>query len=334
MTKSLVVDIGGTYSRFALINQYFQMECKQSYLNYKFKSFIDIFQNYLSTYQQEFKSCSQCCIAVAGPVKNGNAQLTNINWHLNKEDLQQQLAFERIELINDFHSLGFSIPLLKKNNLLQIQAGQPTDNAMKVILGAGTGLGIALVKQQKYQIEVYPSEGGHVDFAPTNERQIELLQFLFKKYQHVSVEHLLSGHGIEHIFEFISSQKKPDQFNIEDYTSSDISGQKIIQLAMEQQDETAIEAIKLFSEIYATYIGNVALQALPYGGIYITGGIARHILPYLRDKNFLHAYKNKGRMSSLLTDIPIYYILNQNASLLGSGYYLRSENKDLQTAQV
>lgn len=324
MTKSLVVDVGGTYSRLAIMNQRHQMACEQSFINYEFESFTDILKSYFNFYRQDLADCQQCCIAVAGPVNHGSAQLTNINWHLNIDELRANLPFERIELINDFYSLGYCIPLLQDDALIALQTGKPNKNALKIIVGAGTGLGVALVKSTARKIEVFPSEGGHVDFAPTNSRQIKLLEFMLKKYQHISVEHLVSGHGIEHVFEFVCQEHGVDSnFNIDDFISDNISGQKIIQLAMEQQDKMAIEAIKLFSEIYAAFIGNVALQALPYGGIYITGGIARRILPYLQDNNFLNAYKSKGPISPILYDIPIHYISTHHASLLGAGNYIQ-----------
>jgi glucokinase len=310
------------------MNLQHSISCKKAYLNYEHTNFIDIFDHYRRDHHKELKQCQRCCIAVAGPVKNGVSKLTNLSWQLDVEELRQLLPFEQVELINDFHALGYCIPLLTPDALLSLQQGKAIQHSMKIIVGAGTGLGVAHVKQEGHEIEVYPSEGGHVDFAPVNRRQIALLEFLMQKYQHVSVEHLLSGHGIEHLFEFICHENNTD-FCVDSHTASDISGQKIINLAMEQQQPLAIEAIRLFSEIYASFIGNLALHNLPYGGVYIAGGIARHILPYLRDKNFIQAYSDKGRLSSVLQDIPIHYILNTNANLLGAGYYLNMQHDDL-----
>ncbi len=328
MSQSLVIDLGGTYSRFALMDQDHHMSCQDTFINNQFNSFTDVIKNYINLHQTEIQHTHQCCIAVAGPVKNGQAQLTNINWHLDARALSDELPFERIEIINDFHSLGFSIPLLKNDCVLNLQKGKLDNNCMKAILGAGTGLGVALIKQSNPGIQVFPSEGGHCDFSPINARQERLLKFLQQKYQHVSVEHILSGHGLEHLFEFIctdpDSQHAHINFNSDDHTCNDITGRKVIQLANEKQDPAAIASIRLFCEIYAAFIGNVALMTLPYGGIYITGGIARHILPYLEEANFLNTFRAKGRLSSLLDDIPIQYIVNKNANLLGAGYYLNA----------
>lgn len=326
MTDSLVIDIGGTYSRLAIMNDDHQIDCKETYINYTHTSFLEIVQKYLDSHRNRLDNIRQCCIAVAGPVKNGHAKLTNINWTLDSQSLQQALPFERVRLLNDFHALGYCVPLLNEQNLLTLQAGKVTAHHVKVMVGAGTGLGVAHIKQKEGQVEVYPSEGGHIDFAPVNKRQIALLQFMMTKYEHVSVEHLLSGHGIEHLFEFICHEHNVkdslENFDVQDYMAEDITGQKVIQLAMEKQHPLAVEAVELFSEIYAAFIGNLALTTLPYGGIYITGGIARHVLPFLQQQNFLATYQSKGRMSALLAEIPIYYILNQNANLLGAGYYL------------
>ena len=179
----------------------------------------------------------------------------------------------------------------------------------------------------------------YVDFAPDRvacqdaTAQMALLQFMMTKYEHVSVEHLLSGHGIEHLFEFVCLEHNVkdslENFDVQDYMAEDITGQKVIQLAMDKQHPIAIETIELFSEIYAAFIGNLALITLPYGGIYITGGIARHVLPFLQRPEFIAAYQSKGRMSELLAEIPIHYILNQNANLLGAGYYLTLMESEL-----
>src|SRR3990167_358403 len=333
MTVSLVIDIGGTYSRLAIMNQDHQIDHKQTYINYTHASFTDIINKYLNTYKKDLNDCQRCCIAVAGPVKKGYAKLTNINWELKTEKLLQDLPFKQIKLLNDFHALGYCIPLLTAEDLLTLQAGKRSHHHVKVIVGAGTGLGVAHIKQKPTTLEVYPSEGGHIDFAPINQCQIALLQFLMDKYEHVSVEHILSGHGIEHIFEFVclehNIKDEINHFDVSNYTAEDITGQKVIQLSLEQRHPLAIEAIQLFSEIYAAYLGNLALHTLPYGGIYITGGIARHILPFLQNETFLQIFKNKGRMSHLLEEIPIYYILNQNANLLGAGYYLTLTTESL-----
>lgn len=333
MSDSLVIDIGGTYSRLAIMDQHYEIDCKETYINYTHTSFLEIVHKYIDTHRASLKNCRQCCIAVAGPVKNGQAKLTNINWSLDTQALQEALPFERVRLLNDFHALGYCVPLLTEQNLLTLQPGKVTPHHVKVMVGAGTGLGVAHIKQKNGAIEVYPSEGGHIDFAPVNDRQIKLLEFMLTKYEHVSVEHLLSGHGIEHLFEFVclehNVKESLENFDVQDYMAEDITGQKVIQLAMDKQHPIAIATIELFSEIYAAFIGNLALNTLPYGGIYVTGGIARHVLPFLQRPEFISAYQSKGRMSGLLSEIPIYYILNQNANLLGAGYYLTLMESEL-----
>lgn len=327
MNDSLVIDVGGTYSRLAIMDRDYHIDCKETYINYTHSSFLEIVHKYIDSHRDRLRDCQHCCIAVAGPVKNGQTKLTNINWNLDAESLRQALPFRELKLLNDFHALGYCVPLLHDSNLLTLQTGLVTPHHVKLMIGAGTGLGVAHIKQKNSHVEVYPSEGGHVDFAPINKRQMDLLQFMMTKYEHVSVEHLLSGHGIEHLFEFVCMEHNIRNagldFDVQDYMAEDITGQKVIQLAMDKQHPIAIETVEFFCEIYAAYVGNIALTTLPYGGIYITGGIARHILPFLQKPEFLQTLKNKGRMSSLLDEIPIYYILNQNANLLGAGYYLQ-----------
>lgn len=331
MSHALVIDLGGTYTRFALMSPDYQISCQESFINNQFSSFNEVINTYLNQYPQELTQVDECAIAVAGPVNQRCAKLTNIDWQLDADKLCQDLPFSRVEIINDFHSLGYSVPLLTPTCVTPLQVGKPNPQALRVVLGAGTGLGIALVQKTQNTIRVFPSEGGHIDFAPINPRQERLLKFLQNKYQHVSVEHILSGHGLEHVFEFICKEEGAVYndiiFDSLEHTCNDITGRKVIQLCNERQHPAAIATVKLFSEVYAAYIGNIALLTLPYGGIYITGGIARHILPFLQEEAFLTTYLAKGRLSHLLTNIPIYYIVNKQANLLGAGVFLNQTAK-------
>lgn len=322
MSNTVVVDIGGTYTRAAIMTAQGHIDHQEKYLNYAYDNVITILTQYINSHQLVIDSQTRCCIAMAGPVANGMGTLTNIAWTLDVDTLKKQLPFSQIALVNDFHALGYCIPRLTDNDTITLQEVTYPNHPCKTLVGAGTGLGVAHVHLNNNTVHVHPSEGGHVDFAPINRQQIRLLEFLFKKYQHVSYEHILSGHGLEHLFEFLCLENKTT-FNNDYHASPDISGKRIIQLAMEEKNPIAVETISLFCDIYAAFLGNVALQDLPYGGIYITGGIAKHITPMITHPHFLKSYHTKGRLSSILKKIPIYYITHPHAGLLGAGNYMQ-----------
>lgn len=263
---------------------------------------------------------------------NNTAKLTNLAWYLDTERLQQELNIPSVSLINDFAAVGYGIFGLTKQDLLTLQVGKHQPEAPIAVIGAGTGLGEGFLIKQGNQYQVFPSEGGHADFAPRNELEFLLLKYLLDKHdiQRVSVERVVSGQGIVSIYQFLRDRKiateSPDIAQIvrtweQEAGQAEKSvdpGAVIGKAALAGRDRLSEQTIQLFIEAYGAEAGNLAIKLLPYGGLYIAGGIAPKILPLIQNSSFLLNFTQKGRMRSILEEIPVYIILNQQVGLIGA----------------
>jgi glucokinase len=274
----------------------------------------------------------KACFAIAGPVVENTAKLTNLAWFLDTNRLTQELGILSISLINDFAAVGYGIFGLTKQDLLTLQVGKYQPAAPMAVIGAGTGLGQGFLIKQENQYQVFPSEGGHADFAPRNELEFQLLKYLVDKHniQRVSVERVVSGLGITSIYQFLRDRKiateSPEIAQaVRTWEQEAGKAEKTIDpgafigsAALEKSDRLSEQTIQLFVEAYGAEAGNLALKLLPYGGLYIAGGIAPKILPLMQNGSFLTNFTQKGRMGSLLEEIPVHIILNQQVGLIGA----------------
>jgi glucokinase len=243
------------------------------------------------------------CFAVAGPVLGKRAEVTNVGWVMQEAALAQAFAIPRVSLINDFYAVALGVPLLADDDLLPLQPA-PRDRAAPIgILGAGTGLGQAIVTHYGGIHQVIPTEGGHGDFAPQNEEQARLFLHLHQKYGHVSWERLLSGMGLVNIFTFLGGQE---------LTPAQISEQA------RAKDARAVHTFEIFLDLYGAEAGNMALRILARGGIYLAGGIAAKNVPWFTDGRFIEAFLRKGRFRALLSTIPVDLIMNEHVGLIGA----------------
>jgi glucokinase len=263
------------------------------------------------------------CFAVAGPVSGRRVQLTNLPWVVDADAIASHFSIDHVSLINDFEAAGLGITALQPADLVVLQAGIPQLRGMRAVVGAGTGLGVALLSWQGDRYAVHPSEGGHMDFAPADALQYELLCYLQKRHGHVSYERIVSGPGLVAIFEFLRDSNKatPSAQLVAALSNSDAS--EIISQYAQQGDPAAGLALELFISIYGAFTGNLALMGLPRGGIYIAGGIAAKIVTQMQGGNFLHAFRNKGRFSGLLGILPLHIVMNPQVGLLGAGLFAR-----------
>lgn len=321
-------DIGGTSTRLQLTefnDAHSKRLAREHYANHNHTSLNEIIAEFLAKYQVDLNQLTSACFAVAGPIIQGTVKFTNLPWFVDEAQLQQQLQLAKVKLINDFQAIGYGIVSLAPEDKYLLQHGEPQAHAPIAIIGAGTGLGVGIMNWQGERYDVIPTEGGHVDFAPVDEMQINLLKYLLKKLHRVSVERLVSGQGIENIYNFVrdnpiyGEQENP-KLRLALHTSSD-SAAHISEYATVHQDPMAMRALRLFVKIYGAAAGNLALTTLPYGGLYIVGGIAPKLLPQLTDGRFMKAYSDKGRMSNLLGSIPIHIVLDTHIGLLGAANY-------------
>ncbi len=324
MTRHLAADIGGTKTLihwFESDGKNIQTLMKKRFENANYSNIESILAEILSTDQ----ALDSACLAIAGPitplVKNQIANVTNLPWTIDRNAIQQTFNIKHCTLINDFKANGYAIAALTNNDWITLQEGKSRATATKAIIGAGTGLGQAIIPYSKNHQQVLSTEGGHVDFAPKNALEIQLFQYLNLQWSHVSYERILSGTGIWNLFQFLIEHHQLNPSDFRKISEHNDPAAKISMLAQQQTLTIASETMVLFSKIYGAQAGNLALNCLPYGGLYIAGGIAAKNQSLLRSKQFLDAFLAKGRMQSILKDIPVKLITNTELGLIGAEQY-------------
>jgi glucokinase len=263
---------------------------------------------------------SRACFGVAGPVNGRLAKTTNLPWTLDADGLETALNIERVRLINDFQSVGYGVDALKAEDIVTLQPGVDKPQGTRVIIGAGTGLGQAFLVWQTDHYEVVASEGGHADFAPVNDDQVELLRYLRRRYRWATWERAVSGRGLVNIFEFLCERgQAPLSAPLQQALREEDHAAAISRFGMQGQDPTASQALQMFVTLYGAQAGNLALTGLATGGVYLAGGVAPKIIDKLADGTFMRAFCDKEeRMQSLLKAMPVRVIVNANVGLLGS----------------
>lgn len=273
------------------------------------------------------------CFGIAGAVSANASELTNLSWSLSGEGLEKALAIPRVTLINDFAAVGYGIFGLQQGESATLQAAPPDPKAPIAVIGAGTGLGEGfLIPGPDGTYQAFSSEGGHTDFAPQSDLEFQLLNYLREKNNlpRVSVERVVSGTGIASIYQFFRDTNPNEESaalaQMYQIWSREIGKQdKTVDLAAEVSkaalaggDFLCEQAMNLFIRAYGAEAGNLALKILPFGGLYLAGGIAPKILPMLQQGTFLKAFYNKGRMRPVLEKIPVRVILNPKVGLIGA----------------
>lgn len=315
-------DIGGTKTllRVALVKEGDTEVChEQRYDSQAYDDFDDILADFLhkAGMEKHNRYPTSACFAIAGPIVAQQAQLTNLPWLMEASALSADFSIPKVKLINDFEAIALGVEKLAPADLVTLQNGAETEPSMRVVLGAGTGMGVAWLHWQNKRYIPLPTEGGHIDFAPTSALQMELLNFLTKKFGRVSIERLLSGPGLTNILDFLQSD--PTRFpGIVPVELDEDSAATITTLAFEQRHPAALQAMDLFVEIYGAFAGNLALVGLCRSGVYIAGGIAPRIIDSLRQGGFMRAFHNKGRFSGLMSEIPVHVIMNPQVGMLGA----------------
>lgn len=318
----LVGDIGGTNSRFSLFEvKGIEDDVRRHHSLYSgnfknegydhFAAVVSQFLNEASKVLGRQIRPTSACFAVAGPVSEDRVSFTNRNaWIIDGRELEQVLDIPVVVLVNDFQANGYGVLTLKEEEYLLIQEATPNYSAPIACIGAGTGLGECFLTPSAGRYEAWPSEGGHVEFAPLSDLHRDLLTFLSKKFDsnRVSVERVVSGKGLENIYEFLR-EKFPEDIN-------PVHDEKILRAAegakligsLVYDDKLCRMAMDIMFELYGSEVGNVALKFLPYGGIYICGGIAPKNIERLKDSNsmFMKSFRNKGRVSPQLSKVSLF----------------------------
>jgi len=261
------------------------------------------------------------CFGVAGPVIEGKSKTTNLPWELDELTLGKALQVPRVKLLNDLEAAAYGMLHLDPTDLCVLQPGLKRQGNIAVI-AAGTGLGQAILYWDGEHHHPIASEGGHADFAPHTESEMELLIYLRREFGHVSCERLLSGPGLFNIYRFLrdSGYATEPEWLRQRIAQGD-PGAVISQIGLAGEHPLCTKALDLFSSIYGGEAGNLALKALAVGGVYVAGGIAPKILPRLQDGTFVHAFTDKGRLSDLMQSIEVKVALNPRAPLIGAAHF-------------
>lgn len=319
----LAGDVGGTKTILALYEaQQGVMVCvhKQQYASQQYTRFTDILTTFLTNISAVIDAV---CIGVAGPIINGDCHATNLPWHIIAADIATQLHTPHVRLLNDLEAAAWGALSLPVDDFIELntQAEQRTGHV--AILAAGTGLGESLCCWDGQRYHVMPSEGGHVDFAPTNETEIKLLQYLMQQYAgHVSYERVVSGMGLVNIYQFLKqSGFAVEQADIAQKMATGDIGAVIGEAGVANTDALCTETLRLFCRIYGAQAGNLALTSLSYGGVVLTGGIAAKILPFITQGDFMQGFLDKGRYQKVLARFSVKVCTNPEVALLGALHY-------------
>jgi len=271
------------------------------------------------------------CFGVPGPVRDGRLRLTNLPWTLDSRELAAHLKIDYVFLINDLQANGYGIAELSADQIFTLSEGDAQQIGNRALISAGTGLGEAFMVWDGRDYVPYPSEGGHSDFAPRNEDEIDMLRFLRQKYDgRISFERVVSGQGITNCYEFLREVRgvEEPQWLAERIASEDPNA-VITELAMKAKSEICEKALDLFVSAYGAEAGNLALKVLSVGGLYVGGGIAPRILEKLKDGAFMKAFTDKGRLSQLLIHMPVRVILESKTALLGAAAFAEARAAEL-----
>ena len=329
----LGADVGGTNTNIAIAgikNSKPSLLFSLDFKTQELESMIPPIKKTLAYAQEKYKiKVGLACFGVAGTVTSKNSiELTNVNFNINRDELIKKTPLETISIINDFQALGYGLNLLdtkNKKDIFEVRNGNsqmPPLFSTKALLGAGTGLGKSILIYNK-NLDIYvpfPSEGGHGDFPPQNDFEMQLVQFI-KRFRAISqpltYEELLSGRGIENIYLFLKNSKR---FEATDYTKeiNEVAEKVSLISKYKELDETCKEVFRLFTKFYARCAKNFVLDTMAIGGLYIAGGIASKNKEIFKSKEFFEEFENAYRRGEVLKEIPVYIIINYDVSLIGA----------------
>lgn len=307
----LTGDIGGTNTRLALadvaINRVRLREV-QRFRNDEAASLSQLLRAFL-----DGKTRPQAaCLAVAGPTDGQRVRLTNLDWVIDSEAISAETGIPKVRLVNDFAAVGHGLGVLEVGGRATLQAGEPIPHAPRLALGAGTGLGVVQTAWFEGRYRAMASEGGHISFAPADALQMRLLTFLQGIYGRVSVERILSGPGLVHLYRFCwedaATPGMPPSLTAADISDAALAG----------RDAVAVRTLGLFARIFGQTAGDLALVAQSLGGVHLAGGIAPRILPILQQGAFLEGFRDKGRFAAWMERVPVYVVLDEDVGLKGA----------------
>ena len=318
----LAGDIGGTSTRLGIFesNQSaLRLVASDTLPSRSFESLDEIILQFTAIQGVKVR---HACFGIAGPVINEKVQTPNLPWMVEARTLAQKLSLARVSLINDLEANAYGIAILEPGEMVTLNVGdhQVTGNA--AVISAGTGLGEAGLYWDGNEHRPFGCEGGHADFAPGNDLEVELLQYLRPRFGHVSWERVLSGPGLCNLHRFLCTTGRGEESSaVAEVMRQEYSASVITTAALEERCQRCSLALDLFVSIYGAAAGNLALKLMAHSGVYLGGGIAPKIIRKLSGPGFMRAFTDKGRMHSLLEKIPVRVLMNDKAALWGAARY-------------
>ena len=305
-------DLGGTKTLLALAEPQadgLRIVREQRYASQDYASFDDLLSHFLA----DAPAIDAACFGVAGPTDGRNAKLTYLPWQLSASALEQAFRLGQVTLANDFAAAANGLSLVAPAQLQTLQSGDPLAAAPRVILGAGTGLGVAGMVSDGERYRVIPGEGGHFGFAPQTAEQLELAHWLLAQNGRVTTEDIVSGPGLAKIYAFLGGRpQQPEAIGIS---------------ALSSTNPRARHAVELWLAAYGAFAGDLALHWLARGGVYLAGGMAAKLLPHFGPKIFLDAFNAKREHQAIARQMPVYQVCEERLGLLGA-LALAAEYKD------
>ncbi len=324
----LAGDIGGTKTVLALYEEKSSATTpltEETYPSAQYDSLEQIVEKFLRSTQSRQERVHRASFGVAGPVVSGKATLPNLPWVIEETKLKEKFDFEAVAVINDLEAIGQAVPVLPASDLATVKKGTAEPGGNIAVIAPGTGLGETFLSWDGSRHTIHPSEGGHGDFAPVDNVQIGLLEYLLERFDHVSYERVCSGTGIPNIYAYIRDRGMAEEPS---WLSEELGKAKdpnvvIIHAALDDQRECRICSltVETFVAILAAEAGNMVLRNMATGGLYLGGGIPPRILPFLRKPIFMKWFVRKGRLSRLPEKVPVRVILNAKAALVGAASF-------------
>ena len=315
----LAGDAGATKTNLALFkweNNSSTLLREAKYRSHDYKNIIEL----TDVFQKELPSPDTICFAVAGPVLNGHAKFSNINWEIDRAEISNHFGLQKVSLINDLEATAYGLAMLTEKDIAVIHKGDETAGGNVAIIAPGTGLGEAGLYWDGNAYHPFATEGGHCDFAPRNEFDFELYNYLQGKFGHVSWERLICGPGILNIYHFLRDIKKREEPGWLKEKFNDADAAAVISGHV-NESTICSETMQLFVRYLAYESANLILKYKATGGLFIGGGIVPQIVPLLENNKFYSSFCQSGRLNYLLEKVPVKILLNTKAPLLGAAYY-------------
>jgi len=319
----LAGEIGGTRTRLAAFEtEGNRLKCvvEKTYMSQNHTGLAEILPQFI---RGEGIPVHSACFGVAGPVRAWRSKISNLPWIIDAKELAIQLKLASVGLLNDLEASAYGIDALESKDFITLSRGSDDAEGNRAVISAKTGLGMAGLYWDGFRHHPFACEGGHADFAPRDQLQMELLGYLQKQFGRVSCERILSGPGIRHIYNFLRDTKKVEEpaWLREQLAAAQDQPPLISQLALEGKAAICEQALAIFVNVFGAEAGNCALRYMTSGGVFIGGTIAAKIATAMQTQGFMQAFLDKGRMGALLKDMPVQIVVNDDSGLIGAARY-------------